>query len=272
MHSQPEIAATRASVRRFERGRGISPTVHDRDGDCPRAGYPGGVRALPSVILAFTAFGCHIASGIDDLKIDRRVAEVPPEDLACDPIDDDFPSIDGDQWDVIEGGGITVSHDDAIVTEEAIETGAVISLDDTEASARGGLITVGKLNFNLCTAVVEIDPNADVGAETMIALLENPDDEVPLVALRKVGSQLVATRRGEELSSIPFNADQRFWRIDQRGEQILMEYSERGMGLWETVGAVTKPDQVRSVHVGLLVTSESTVATDEAFIFRYQVE
>src|SRR5690606_32957746 len=101
------------------------------------------MKASVVAILPVVA-GCHLASGIDEMKIDRRVAEVPKEKFACEAFADDFEELDASQWQEVDSGeGVELVHDADI-------TGVIVDLDDAGAGARGGILAGTKVDFNAC--------------------------------------------------------------------------------------------------------------------------
>lgn len=215
--------------------------------------------------------GCHLASGIDGIKIDRRVAEVPKEEFACEALQDAFETLDGARWNVASDEGYDVAHDEDL---EAV----VVSMADVAADSRAGITSTGKHDFNDCWIIVEVDPGLDENTFAMVALLEegeleegeleDGEDAAPLISMRKEGSLLITSRNEDDFQTVPYNADLRFWRIQQEGDQILFDASLRGKGEWQSIARVAKPDAVRAVYVGMFAGAADEVTTD-AVAFPY---
>lgn len=224
------------------------------------------MRASYGIFVLPIAAGCHLASGIDDIRFDTRTNNPQEVKFACEPSRDNFVELDATQWTVTDDAeGITVAHDPAI-------EGVVVNVDDASGGARGGLITADKYNLNDCAIFVEVDPPSEIAAFAAMAVFGDPSDATPLLSLRKEGSDLTAAHQGNRVASIGFNADQRFWRIKHEGEQILFEHSLDGRGNWQRVGAVAKPDAVKAVHIGLVVGTSASVTTDSAVFYSYEME
>ncbi len=223
------------------------------------------MNALHGLIFIPWLAGCHIASGIDDIKIDTRVEVITAEQFECVRDTDDFVSLDENMWNTVAAtDGIDVRHDPAI-------DGVVFDFANTPAGARAGLITSSKYDFNGCSAILEVVPGMDASTFAMVAVMLDPNDDVPVVALRKEGSQLIATRYGEQLESVPFNDQQLYWRIIETGGQIRFEHSVEGMGVWEPVAAVVKPEDMKAVHIALFSGASANVQSDTVVLHSYEM-
>lgn len=205
--------------------------------------------------------GCHLASGLDDFRVNRLEIQPPPETFPCNETEDLFESINPNLW--------TEALDDGVSLGFGMEGGMVLSLENAAEGSTGGLFSTEAIGFNLCSVTIEITPETMMDTRTRLVLTEEPALDVePLIEVRRDRSRVRVMVRGDEIESIPFNGEQLFWTVFDDGSQIRFETSEMGDSFTQ-FSATQSPFEISKLYVGLLVESLADDTTDEVTFLSY---
>ncbi len=211
--------------------------------------------------------GCHLASGLDDFRVDRSEVVVMPETFDCTPESDDFETFRDDLWE--EQLDATADRGPGVI--EDMEGGMALSLTDANAGDRGGIVTIDKINFRRCGVTMGITPLSGTDTITRLAVFQEPSLEgTPLLEIRREASQVVAYSNGTERNRTPFDGNQLFWRMYDDGSQIQFETSAMDVG-FDMFAATKTPTGLDAVHIGLFVQARNDGVSDAITFVSYEL-